>query len=281
MTRARLPGPPPSLSHPGRIIHLVSTPTDAAREDAAELARLSQLNDAEHWLYGAEGRAAAKSRIARHRAVGYSAEELINDTFANVWNRLERGPLPEGANIAAYCQRVMAHLLDDAFRGDKRRRDRHRDLAIALGVGDRRRNRELRSDSEQKVFDGGATERTSRRTEIDLTIRAAIDAIDASVAARAGAHTVVTALGWPAALPETHPVPLPTQGATELDRAIWVALWFIGRRDVFSTDGESSAAAARQRRARAAAPIRNAFEEAKALASYRRARHSRTEDPAS
>lgn len=243
MTRARVPGPPPSLSHPERIIHLVSTPTDAAREDATELAE-RQLREARDWLGGAEGRAAAQRVTRRFRIRDSSADDLLADTLSNFWLHLDRkGPVDPATNLPAYLSTVMRNLATDALNG----------------------RRTVQFDDDSPVIED-IPARTAVPVERDAdlgAVRVAIDAVAEEPWAQAGAHAYITALAWPEAIPADHPVPRPEKGATRSEAALWVALWFAGKRDVLVAPGTANPAA-RQKRSRAARRIRDVIDQATA-----------------
>lgn len=216
-----------------------------------------QLDAARGWLSGPEGRAAARRLIQHRRVAGVSAEDLTADALSALWLHLDRrGPLDPGVNIAAYCQTVMRNLLNDAWRARRGRDadtdDTDKDRVQTDGTG-----KDLQLDERiLESFADPAPESGHSSSGVVNACRIAIDTDHGSSRARAGAHVVVTALGWPDALPESVPIPPRHPGATAVDVALWVALWFTDQRDLLRSSGDRATTAERQRRSRAAREMR-------------------------
>jgi len=227
------------------------TPAAAGVRAVADPAVDAQLGEAKRWLWSADGRASAEAVLRGRRIwiedarAALTPDDLLSDAFRAFWNRLRRhGPVEE-FHPGGYLTRTMQRLVGQACRG------RYRWAAFSVeelewqlvggAAGD------LGDDLIAGLGTGDALER----------VRAAIEAADAPDWVRAGALAYVTVLAHPDAVPDDHPVPRPERGARPDEAALWIALWFAGRRDgLFPRPGAPADAAMRKARSRAGTQIR-------------------------
>ena len=216
-------------------------PTEAGTPDGLDARGTEQLAQAREWLYGVEGRTVAAGLLHRFRlagAAGFDLEaDLLGEALRNLWLRIRRhGPLDD-LNPGAYLTVVMKNLLRDAVRG--------RRAIDAVPIDD------SYADATVPVTDTG-----DEVTLVDA-LRAAVETTDAPAWAKAAAVVYVNVLAFPDAVTTSYPAPRPVQGATDTEAALWLALWFAGRRDGLFPDGEHpSPSPARVAKARSRAGTR-------------------------
>ena len=223
---------------------------DSTADPAVDPAVDAQLVAAKGWLWSDDGRASAEGVLHRRRfglqeqRATLSSDDLRADAFRAFWERVRRHGPVEDLDPAAYLTRTMQNLVLAACRGRVRlapldHPDVERHLVAAAEPVD---------DPVLHLGTGDDLE----------AVRAAIEAAAAPTWVRAGALVYVTVLAHPDAVPDDHPVPRPERGARPDEAALWIALWFAGRRDgLFPDRGAAPDARMRQARSRAGRQIRD------------------------
>jgi hypothetical protein len=193
---------------------------DPTVDPAVDPAVDAQLVAVKGWLWSADGRASAEGVLHRRRfglqeqRATLSADDLRDDAFRAFWERVRRHGPVEDLDPAAYLTRTMQNLVTAACRGRVR--------LEPLDDPDAERHAAVPFDDPVSTLGTGD----------DLeAVRAAIEAAAAPAWVRAGALVYVTVLAHPDAVPDDHPVPRPERGARPDEAALWIALWFAGRRD--------------------------------------------------
>lgn len=169
------------------------------------------------------------------------ADDLIQDTVRRVWVATAGGDVAVD-NLEAFVTTLLHRSAVDIVRGRIR----------SPQVIDRRTVVDPDAEGQGSPFDGASpldVEADALAGESLATVRRAIQqglSLDPVAGAAALAYLAVTVDG---ASPAPH-CPQPAGGATPIEAAEWIALWYAGRHDCFAVDGATHPATVRKRRSR-------------------------------
>jgi hypothetical protein len=196
---------------------------------------------AARFLRSETGRGIVRRTLATQRLPLTLADDLIQDTLRRVWVATNGTGLAVD-NLEAFVSTLLRRSAVDIVRGRIR----------SPQVIDRRAAVDPDAEVQGWPFDGPSpldVEADALAGESLAVIRRAIHnglSVDPVAGAAALAYLAVTVDGAPVA---PH-CPQPAGGATAVEAAEWVALWYAGRHDCFSIDAAIQPATVRKRRSR-------------------------------
>ncbi len=206
-----------------------------ARARSGEASRDS-LDEILRFVYGEEGRAAARSLLRRRRLPLDLDDDVLQITATTMQRKLSRGDQIDSTE--AMARTIMRHATIDLLRGHTRREARER------------RATELDPDR-REVSESVASDGLSSRSAVEAFRRRVLetDASDERFVSMALTFASVAAddamVGHDCPRPSGH-------GADPADAPVWAALWYAGHRDLLPRPGQPVGSSAAQQRRRSA-----------------------------